>query len=150
MNKCSFCGGRGAVATPSNSEFQRCPLCDGTGQATDPGAYFSYSVDVIIGVNIGTVATASIQILDNPFKWMFAISNSTGNFTAQVSDGTSKRPFSNQQVQQANFWGTGQNPMPLLQPYVFGKRGQIFVALTNQIAGANTVELTFSGVELPA
>lgn len=149
MNKCSMCNGQGSVATPNQSQWQRCPLCDGSGQPIAPGLTFAY--EIVIGP-LGALAAGngSVNVLDHAFRWMFMVAVSTGAFTVQIVDGTTKRPFMQAQVHQNNFCGTAQNPFPLLQPYDFNVRGQIQANVTDLSGGgANTVRLGFLGVELP-
>lgn len=113
----------------------------------ETGLQFTYAIDPIVLLANGRV-TGQVQILDNPFKALFLVATSTGRFTALIKDGSSKRPFSNVEVIDTLQWGTAQNPMPLLQPYVFSQRGQIQVDVTDISAAGNTIRLAFIGVEL--
>ncbi|MCU1284479.1 MAG: hypothetical protein JWO13_829 [Acidobacteriales bacterium] len=147
QQSCSMCGGNKAVQV--GSSLQKCPVCEGTGKEIQPGLYYCYGIDIVLTA-LQALSNQSVQILDKPFKWMWAVAQSTGTFTSQVVDGNAKRPFSNQQIHSANAWGTAQNPFPLVQPYVFGVRGQIQVNITDLSNANNTVRLTFIGVELDA
>lgn len=111
------------------------------------GLQFTYALDPVV-LGAGGVGVAQVQILDNDFKALFLVATSTGRFLSQIVDGASKRQWSNAQVIDTLMWGTAQNPMPLLQPYVFGRRGQIQVNLTDISGAGNTVRLAFIGVEI--
>jgi hypothetical protein len=145
QKSCSMCGGNKAVQV--GSTLQKCPVCDGTGQEIQPGLFFVYTIDIVLTALLA-LNNQAVQILDRPFKWIWAVAQSTGTFTSQVVDGNTKRPFSNVQLHSANAWGTAQNPFPLVQPYVFGQRGQIQVNITDLSNAGNTVHLAFIGVEL--
>jgi hypothetical protein len=79
---------------------------------------------------------------------MFAMVVSTGFFTVQLSDASSNRPFSNQEVHVNNLFGTSQNPFPLLTPFTFRKKGQILAKASDLSAAPNNVRMAFAGVEL--
>jgi hypothetical protein len=111
------------------------------------GVPFRYALDPVVLAGNG-VAQSQVQILDNPFKCNFLMASSTGRFLAQIFDGATKRPFSNVQVVDTLQFGTAQNPFPLLQPYVFGRRGQIMVQFTDISGAGNTIRVVFDGVEL--
>jgi hypothetical protein len=127
---------------------QRCPMCEGSGQNFDPGLFFVYELGPIVLGALGFVNYASLQILDRSFRWMLAAAVSTGPFTIQIYDSRNKRPFSQQQVHSANIFGTAQNPMPLLTPFTFMKRGSILASMTDLSNAQNTIRLSFIGVEL--
>lgn len=143
---CPTCGGHGVVNGPTGT--QRCPMCEGSGEKFDPGLFFTYEMGpVVIPLN-GQINTFSVQILDRSFRWMLLAGVSTGAFTVQIKDSRNKRPFSNQQVHSANIMGSAQNPLPLLTPFTFEKRGSIMADFTDLSGAQNTVRLNFIGVEL--
>lgn len=123
-------------------------MCGGSGEEFDPGLEFMYELGPTVLGALGVANSLSVQILDHSFKWQFAVANSTGAFTVLIRDALNKRPFMNQQVHNANWFGTAQNPMPLLTPFIFRKRGSILVDLTDLSGAGNTVRIGFIGVEL--
>lgn len=143
---CTTCQGAGMVNGSMGT--QRCPMCEGSGQDFDPGLFFVYELGPFVLTANQALPIQSVQILDRSFRWMMASAVSTGSFTAQILDSRNKRPFSQQQVHSANFFGTAQNPMPLLTPFTFEKRGSIMANLTDLSGASNTVRLAFIGVEL--
>jgi hypothetical protein len=147
--QCPTCQGQGVIQAP-NGTVQRCPMCEGTGRDFDPGLEFTYELGPVVIANANAAVNGqSVQILDFPFKWMFAIATSTGAFSAFIRDGKNKRPFMNQAIHSSNFFGTAQSPMPLLTPFVFEKRGSILVDLAD-LSGVNgnSIRIAFRGVEL--
>jgi hypothetical protein len=146
MSACQGCQGKGTIVGPAG--VQRCPLCDGTGQAFDPGLFFCYEMGpVVIPLN-GVINSFSVQILDRSFRWLMLAATFTAACTVLIKDSKNKRPFSNQQVHISNIAGTAQNPMPLLTPFEFSKRGAILADFTDLSGAQNTVRLNFIGVEL--
>lgn len=111
------------------------------------GLAFTYELGpVAVGAN--AVVTQQVQIQDSAFAWIFAVAVSTGIFSVLISDLSTKRPFSNQAVHRDNLFGTAQNPMPLLQPFIFSQKGGILVQITDLSGALNSVRLGFIGVEL--
>ena len=143
---CKTCNGLGAINTQSG--VQGCPVCSGSGEQFDPGLQFMYEFGPQALTANQTLSSLTVQILDHSFKWMFAVFVSTGLFTVRISDAMAKRPFMNQQVLVTNFFGTAQNPMPLLTPFIFRQRSSILIDLTDISGAGNTVRLGFIGVEL--
>jgi hypothetical protein len=144
---CKFCQGKGVVQFNPSLPPVPCPVCGGTGVQEDPGLFFVYEFTFALLANAVSVQN-SLNILNNDFKWMFAMVVSTGFFTVKLSDGSSQRPFSNQEVHVNNLFGTSQNPFPLLTPYTFRKKGQI-LAVASDLSGApNNIRMAFAGVEL--
>ena len=144
---CKFCQGKGAVQFNPSLPPVPCPVCGGTGIQEDPGLFFVYEFTFALVANALHVQN-SLNILNNDFKWMFALAVSTGFFSVQLSDGSTQRQFSNQEVHVNNLFGTSQNPFPLLTPYTFKRKGQI-QAVASDLSGApNNVRLAFAGVEL--
>ncbi len=144
---CQTCQGRGAISADGKN-VQRCPLCDGTGAQADPGNQFTYLGDFTLTALQNAPGAITIQILDHSFKWIFAVASSTGTFQCLVKDAQNKRPFMNSPINNVNFWGTAQNPFPLLTPWVFPKRGGIIIDLIDTSNAGNKVEIALHGVEL--
>lgn len=142
---CSTCNGTGMIQSPSGL-WQKCPMCEGTGQQFDPGAEFSYQIDAVLAANAQGVFTS--QILNVPFRWRWPIGFSTGAYSVLVQDNRSGRQFSNEALYGPNFFGTAQNAIPLLTPWVFIQGGQIQVTLTDLSGAQNTIHLTFRGENL--
>ena len=145
LKNCPTCGGQGVISVPGGA--QRCPMCEGSGEKFDPGLFFSYEAGPIVLAGNGSQQT-SVQILDRPFRWMLLAGVQTGAYTLLIQDSRNKRPFMNQQVHFSNIVGTAQNPMPLLTPFYFEKRGSILVTVTDISGAGNTIRLNFIGVEL--
>lgn len=149
MRPCKFCshsGQPGLVVSPGGL-WQRCPVCNGTGKEPAVPLQFTYEIDTALAAN-AVNTQASVQVNDKDFKWIFAMAVSTGAFSALVTDGSSKRQFSNQALHQNVLFGTAQQPFPLPAPFTFVKRGAILVSLNDLSGAANTVRLAFAGIEL--
>jgi hypothetical protein len=128
---------------------QRCPMCEGSGTAFDPGLFFTYEMGPVVVPGGGQVSNFSVQILDRSFRWMLLAGVQTSPlYTVLIKDSRNKRPFSNQQVQSANIVGTAQNPFPLLTPFTFERRGSVLADFTDLSGAQNTIRLNFIGVEL--
>ncbi len=145
---CKFCQGKGVVQYNPSMAPVACPVCGGTGVAEDPGLFFVYELTIALNANQLLNPGPSLNILNNDFKWMFAMAVGTGAFAVQLSDGSTQRQFSNQLVHVNNLFGTAQNPFPLLTPYVFKKKGQIQASIQDLSGAGNSVRLAFAGVEL--
>lgn len=143
---CPTCGGQGVVNGSAGT--QRCPMCEGSGEQFDPGLFFVYEMGPVVVGALGQVNSFSVQILDRSFRWMLLAGVSTGVYTVQIKDSRNKRPFSQQQVHNQNIVGTAQNPLPLLTPFTFEKRGSILADFTDLSNAQNTIRLSFIGVEL--
>lgn len=143
--KCTTCQGSGMLQL--GGTVQRCPMCDGTGKQYVPGLYFTYG-QLFTLTALQSLSQQTISILDAPFKWLLAVAQSTGAFTVQIADGKNKRPFMPTQLHRDVVFGTAQNPMPVLTPYVFEQRSNILVSLTDLSNANNSVWLGFVGVEL--
>ena len=144
---CKFCQGKGAVQFSPNSAPVVCPVCHGSGKQEDAGQFFVYELTFALAANAaGQVFT--LNILNRAFRWIFGMSVNTGFYTVQLSDGSTSRQFSNQEVHVSNFFGTAQNPFPLLTPYTFGKKGQIQAKASDLSGAPNNVRIAFAGVEV--
>ena len=146
---CKFCahsGQSGYVVSPGGL-WQRCPACEGTGEEPRAPLFYEYELDIALAANQAN-AIATLQINDYDFRWQFAMASSTGAFSALITDGSSKRQFSNVPLNQGVAWGTAEQPFPLLAPFTFQRRGAIIAALTDLSGAPNTVHLGFAGVQL--
>lgn len=149
MRPCKFCahsGQPGYVVSPGGL-WQRCPACNGTGKEAPVPLQFTYEMDTALAADAANVQ-ASVQVNDKDFLWIFAMAQSAGPFSALITDGSSKRQFSNQALHQNVLFGTAQQPFPLPAPFTFLKRGAILVSLNDLSGAANTVRLAFAGIEL--
>jgi hypothetical protein len=149
MQACSYCRGQKVVQGPNGA--QRCPLCDGTGVQWDPGREMTYEMGPI---SLNAPATAAptnpqnsagaasagpslqavyAQIINSPFRWMFALAQSTFPFTIGIQDGSSGRFFSPQgvQIHSRNLFGDGTHPMPLPTPFEFPANKNIVGSFTD-------------------
>ena len=126
---CSVCQGQKLVSGPNWTQV--CPTCEGTGQEYDPGREFTYELGPIVLLGGQTLQSQSVQVLTHSFRWMMALATSTFPFTCQIADSRDLRPFSNQPVHSANLFGTAQNPMPLLTPFIFPKQSNILTTVTD-------------------
>lgn len=151
---CTVCGGRKYIGNPPNA--QACPVCGGTGSEYDPGTTYDLTLDITIAANSVNQA-ANITLVDNrPFRLVFAKASSTGVFTFTMTDASTNRNFSAGTATTAggvagaihrdNFFGTAQNPYPLVTPYVFNKQVQFAF---NDLSGApNRIFVALGGVLL--
>lgn len=141
---CTVCGGRKYIGNPPNA--QACPVCGGTGNEYDPGTTYDLTLDFTIAGNSVNQA-ANITLVDNrPFRLVFAKASSTGPFTFTITDASTNRNFSNAAIHQNNFFGTAQNPYPLVTPYVFNK--QVQFVFNDLSGGANRIFIALGGVLL--
>lgn len=137
---CSTCNGRGAVN--GGAGVQKCPMCEGSGKAFDPGRQYGYELGPIVLAGAQSLQYQSLQVLNYRFRWGMAMAKFDFPFTSQVLDSRDQRPFSNQQVHSSNLWGTAQRPLPLLSPFTFEKNSQIQVNLTDLGGGSGTAGVT--------
>lgn len=144
--QCPLCMGKKVILSPDQQRYELCPLCQGKGTLPDPGQFYEY--ELTAALTASGAANPSVNILNAPFKWMFAVYQSTGKFTVQIQDGSTQQTFSNQQVHVDNLFGTAQNPMPLLVPYQFQAKGQIQANVTDLSGAPNNIRLGFLGVNV--
>ena len=145
---CSACKGAGKIPTPSGSQWQACPICGGSGEKYDPGLQYAYRMVPVTVSGSGT-STQIISILNADFRWQELTGESTGAFTFLITDQSAGgRQFSNVAIHSSEMLGSGQNPFPLLTPYVFQKKGQIQILLTDVSGQSNTIALCFIGTNI--
>jgi hypothetical protein len=129
-------------------------MCEGTGVQFDPGREYTYEMGPItlngIGVaspvnSLGPLLPAvATQVVNFPFRWMFALAQFTFPFAIQIKDAGSggQRPFSNQQVHSKNLFGDGTHPMPLPTPFEFPKNQNIIADFTDLVGAVGTANVT--------
>lgn len=123
-------------------QAQKCPMCEGSGAAFDPGRQYGYELGPIVLFGAQSLTYLSVQVLNYRFRWSMAMAVADFDFSSQVLDSRDQRPFSNQQVHNRNLWGVAQHPLPLLTPFIFEKNSQIQVNLTDLGGGSGTVGVT--------
>ncbi|MGH9501673.1 MAG: hypothetical protein ACRD20_02350 [Terriglobales bacterium] len=138
---CTACQGSGLLTSGGGPAY-KCALCNGTGKAFDPGRKYGYELGPIVLAGGASLQYLSQQVLNYRFRWELAIAQFLFNFTAQILDSRDQRPFSNQQVHNLNLFGTAQNPLPLLSPFIFERNSQIQVNITDLGGGSGTVGVT--------
>lgn len=145
---CPICQGQGKIPTPNGQQWQTCPLCDGTGTFDGQGRFFEYVQTFTLTANQVLNQQQIAQVLDSDFKWMFAMATSTGNFLSKTYSASNKRGYQNQPVHNLNFWGSAQNPFPLLSPVYFQQQSAILIDLQDISGAGNTIYVALAGVEL--
>lgn len=143
---CPTCQGGGVVN--AGGTLQNCPSCGGSGKAYIPGLFYTYGISIVLGAN--AAAQQVINILNAPFKWIFATAASTGAFTVQLADAKNLRQFFNTPLHNSLVFGTAQNPFPVLNPWTFDQNGAIQINVADISGAGNTIWLGFIGVQLIA
>lgn len=141
---CPTCNGSGMVTV--GGVVQQCPMCDGSGKAYIPGLYYAYGIQITLTAL--QALQVSISILNAPFKWIFATSKQTGDFTVQLQDVKNQRAFFNTPLHYSLVFGTGTNPFPVLNPWTFDQNGQILINVADLSNAPNTIWLGFIGVQV--
>jgi len=99
-----------------------------------------------LAANAGVVT--NIQIVNYPFRWLFAVASSTGIFTCQIYDQTRNYNMSPAPINNVNEWGTAQLPMPLLTPYTFRQSSQVQFTVKDTSGANNTIQLVLIGYQI--
>jgi len=145
---CPACKGGGKLPTPGGLQWQACPICGGSGEKYDPGLQYAYRMVPVTLAGFAT-STQIISVLNADFRWQEFTGESSGAFTFLITDQSAAgRQFSNVAIHSAEMLGNGTNPFPLLTPYVFQKKGQIQIALTDVSGTTNTIGLCFIGTNI--
>jgi len=145
---CPSCKGGGKVLSPNHSSWQVCPICGGSGDKYDPGLQYAYRM-VPVTLSGDATSTQVISVLNADFRWQEFTGESTGPFTFLITDQSAGgRQFSNVAIHSSEMLGDGTNPFPLLVPYVFQKKGQIQIQLTDVSGTSNTIGLCFIGANI--
>lgn len=149
---CSTCKGAGWLNL--GSAAPKCPMCDGTGKQFDPGRKYSYLMGPLTlngtGVASGSNSLSAIlngvatQVVNWPFRWMFALAQSTFPFLIQIQDAGAggNRPFSNAMVLSTLLFGDGRNPFPLPTPFTFPMNQNIIANFQDLYGGVGTAGVT--------
>jgi len=159
---CTTCNGTGL--NPYTQHSSICPMCDGTGKQYDPGREFTYAMGPFTlnapaaaspttpNYFVGAASASSIlngvtcQVANYPFRWMFALAQSTFPFTVQLKDAGSGsgRTFVPQSIQVHShlLFGTSERPMPLPTPYVFQANQNITGDFTDLGGAVGTAGVT--------
>jgi hypothetical protein len=112
-----------------------------------PGLFFEYADTLVLGANAQGKSTIAINA-GADFRVRYLLAFSTGPFTAQIFNGSSRRPFSSVPVHRDLLFGTAQNPFYLLVPYTFPQGVQIETTLQDLSGAQNTIWIAFGGEEL--
>ena len=134
------------VQSPSGL-WQRCPICEGTGKAFDPGIEFIYRMSPVTLAGNGQ-SSQIITILNWPFRWQMLTGEFTGAFTVFFTDLGTGRQFSNVPIHSTEIVGNAQNPFPLLVPYVIALKSSLQIDLVDVSGAPNTVGLALIGTQL--
>jgi len=116
--QCKSCSGLGRVESKKTGIVQECPLCGGSGQETNyiymPRTYLLSASALILATTVQSIGQMSIDAIA-PFQAVNLVATREGTFTTELQD-QSGRDWQNAPVNDANLWGTAQNPFPLLAP----------------------------------
>jgi len=137
---CQDCKGVGYLTYGGGLHL--CPMCEGSKEMFDPGVEYTYEMGPLSLIGGQTQSYESVQVLNYDFRAMFLMAVYLFPFTSQIVDSKTGQQFSNQQVHNLNLWGTAENPMPVLTPYVFRKGSQIQVNITDLGGGSGTAGVT--------
>lgn len=149
MRACSLCNGQGVIKNPGGSLFQKCPLCDGSGQERRGGMPFAFILERLpLNANVLNDQSA-LQIQLGDFVPHFLVAASSGIFSAQLSDLSKQQPFSDAKVHRDNLFGTAQNPSPWLPKYVFKNGSRIGVVLDELSGANNNIRIAVHGTIYP-
>lgn len=108
---------------------------------------FQYVLNAVLLANQALPGAIQIQ-QDSDFEWIFRIATQTGTFTVQITDLATGRVLMSAPVNNANYFGTAQLPMPNLEPYIFARSSSIGVLITDTSGAGNTVQIVFDGYKL--
>lgn len=103
-----------------------------------------YVLNITLTANLNVVSLLNIDG-DADFLWIAKAGSSTGIYRLQFTLPNSRR-MSNAQINNANYIGTAQWPVPLERPYLCPAGSTIAVNITDTSAAGNTVQLVFIGI----
>jgi len=95
-----------------------------------------------------TTVNIPYQVVNFPFRWLFAVASSTGTFTTLIYDVGRVYYLSPSALNNVNEWGTAQLPMPLLTPYTFQQNTQVQFTVTDTSGANNTIQLVLIGHQI--
>ena len=140
--QCPGCNGRRLVNNGAG-QTQTCPLCDGTGQAEPNYVYMPrwYLLSASALILQGAVPSNGQMTIDAiaPFQAVFMVATRQGTFQSQLTD-QSGRNWQSAAVDDANMWGTAQNPFPLMAALLIPAQA-ILRWIFNSTSGAQTNEI---------
>jgi len=100
---------------------------------------FWYNFNLTVNLPGSTSGTTTKQISNEAdFQWVFTMADSapsTNGLQCLLEDLSSNFKFSSDPVDIANFAGTGQLPLPILEPYTFGKGTQLRITVNDNNSG---------------
>lgn len=153
---CPVCQGQRGIPTPDGSQWQKCFQCNGLGVWTGPGLPKLYGLDFTLLANASQAGNILIKNYD--FLAVFAASKQTGAFTFTIRDENTGREFQyvlnmatsqpSTGIQNANFFGTGQQLGLFPVPWRFAKKTNISVGVTDISGAGNTINITFHGADV--
>lgn len=128
--------------------LQKCPICGGSGTAPRSGLFYAYRTPVTVLTALQANVPVNITIGGWDFEWLELTGESTGAFTFTIQDVSSARNFQNTAIHSSEILGNGQNPFPLLDPYIFPKQGTLQIVLNDVSNAGNSIALCFIGRNL--
>ena len=123
-------------------------------QQTLPNEAYFYRIPINVVSPDQTYLTASTQVqipyqvVNFPFRWLFAVASSTGTFTCQIYDQGRSYYMSPSPLNSSCEWGTALAPMPLLTPYVFQQNTQVQFTVKDTSGANNTIQLVLIGYQI--
>jgi hypothetical protein len=113
------------------------------GQYSEEAGIYAYQVTLTANQPL---TNQSLIVDGNSDFIMLAIhGTSTGSYVIRVRN-NNDRFICSAFLQNANFVGTAQFPVPLSKPFIVRATGRIAIDITDTSGASNTVELCFSGI----
>jgi hypothetical protein len=148
-----MCKGQTTIATPDNSLWQKCPMCDGTGEDPGVGRFMIYRTPAI-ALTANQLLTAQALGLGGsaPFRLMMLTRKSTGTFRFRFWDSTGQYFSSGgtgssalDRIPDTCMFGDGSLPFVVAPHPLFPAAGTINYDIEDTSGGNNTVEICFVG-----
>lgn len=138
------------VTSSKTGAVQTCPLCDGTGVNTNyvrmPRWYLLSASALVLGANAPSRGSMSVDAIA-PFEAVFLVATRTSTFTTELFD-QSGRAWQSFPVNDANQWGTAQNPFPLMAPLILPAQSVLNWVFTDTSGFQNTIQPCLIGFDL--
>lgn len=161
MNTCPACHGRRWMPNSKTGEPCECPICYGNGVREPPydRLPFWYVINVNNGVALGANASIDGALQIEPradFEAVAFVATSTGIFRTSLRD-ASGRTYQNDGariagaaalVDNANQWGTAQDPFYFLAPFILPMRTNLQHTFEDTSGAPNTIQAALAGFEL--
>lgn len=148
MEKCPACKGSRVVPNAKTGSPETCPICAGSGKVEPAYLRLPFWYIILQVLTASQVLNSTLNIEPRAdFEWVWLAATSTGIFRTELFD-ASGRAYQSEGVDNANQWGTAQNPFPLVVPVVLSMRSAINYRLTERSVAGNTVQLALIGYEL--